>query len=184
MKGSTDTLELNIRSTIYTSLKSLLKQDEGLALAFLQDRHTLGQIVKMVTGRTKCSHVYRSAGLYCMALAFRFARADSFAAEVCLPLFIAGALSGGLAFPTPARMSTSCAAGLPMTSMSPAQELLTNTAIWPLVNRLASLSCIEVITFKGRRSVSLFVGYNASKHVLKHEDSGLVPHNLQRACHD
>lgn len=90
----------DIRRTLCRSLGALLQRDRSFAQSFVKDRRALQSIVKLIVQEAEakklehCSRLERSAGLYCIVLAFRLARIDDFAAEVFLPILIAGSLSG------------------------------------------------------------------------------------------
>lgn len=89
-----------VSPSLCRSLEALLQRDRSFAQNFLKDRRALQRIAKLVAQETDsqqlqhCSRLERSAGLHCIVLAFRLARIDEFAAEVFLPILIAGSLSG------------------------------------------------------------------------------------------
>lgn len=89
-----------MRLVLCRSLEALLQRDRSFAQSFVQDRRALQRIAKLVvqeTGRKELRHfsrLQRSAGLHCIVLALRLARIDEFAAELSLPILIAGSLSG------------------------------------------------------------------------------------------
>lgn len=164
------------------ALKALLERDEIFAQAFLRDRSTFERIVKMITtgGHQQCGgaagtmrphrhntatttknsmvmlRVQRSAGLHCIVLAFRLTRMDDYAAETCLPVLIAGALSGVIEYPSGERKeedfgttrSTSssndkhvCTSS---SQLSSAQELVSHAIVNPLVGPVVFANIHEV----------------------------------------
>lgn len=106
--GSKDALNMawcggiddGMRRTLCRSLEALLQRDRSFAQRFVKDRRALQRIVKLIVQETNarqlqhCSRLERSASLHCIVLAFRLTRIDEFAAELSLPILIAGALSG------------------------------------------------------------------------------------------
>lgn len=141
----------NIRLVLCKSLGALLERDESYAQAFLRDRPTFEIILKsVVTGqwrKVRASRVERSAGLHCIVLAFRLAGIDNFAAEMCLPLLMAGALSGVIEYPslrdsdmTMPQTGDSQKGDWPSTQLSSAQELASHAIVNPLV-RLTLSRC-------------------------------------------
>lgn len=94
----------DVKPVLRSLLEGLLKRDESFALDFFKDRRTLERVAKIIVGsttlhhRTPCSRAERSAGLHCAVLACRLARMDDFASERFLPILIAGALSGVVAY--------------------------------------------------------------------------------------
>lgn len=154
----------DINNVLCKSLQALLERDEVFAQAFLRDRSTFERIVKMVvsgggyqqrgfadTGPhnnvvPKTSkiimRVQRSAGLHCIVLAFRLTRIDDFAAETCLPVLIAGALSGVIAYPCGEQReekfgTSDSAVSTASTRLSSAQELVSHATVNPLVGSAA-----------------------------------------------
>lgn len=92
--------EDGVRHTLCQGLEALLQRDRSFAQSFVKDRRALQRIAKLIVQETDAkqpqywSRMERSAGLHCIVLAFRLARIDKFAAEVFLPILIAGSLSG------------------------------------------------------------------------------------------
>lgn len=165
-----------IRPILCRSLEALLQRDRSFAQAFVRDRRTFQRIVKSMLpsrgqqlqqrelhGRKtpKAWRLERSAGLHCIVLAFRLARIDDFAAEMSLPVLIAGSLSGVVQYPAmpeegeeerqqenPAAAMPSSAANnsednsgqqnkknafWPSTPLSSAQELAAHAVVNPMV---------------------------------------------------
>lgn len=103
-----------IRPILCRSLEALLQRDRPFAQAFVRDRRTFQRILNSylpsrgqqlrqqeLYGRNtqQSSRLERSAGLHCIVLAFWLARIDDFAAEMSLPVLIAGSLSGVIQYP-------------------------------------------------------------------------------------
>lgn len=91
----------SMRGILCRSLEALLQRDRSFAQSFVKDRRALQRVVKLIlaqeTDATQLqpySRLERSAGLHCIVLALRLAHIDEFAAEVSLPILIAGSLSG------------------------------------------------------------------------------------------
>lgn len=137
--------DVNIKFTLCVLLEGFLNRDEAFAFAFFKDRRSLESIVKIIKGASggttrAASRAERSAGLHCIVLGCRLARIDDFALEMCLPLLIAGALSGVVAYGQnsestandrgsqhpPTRPTTSAV-------LSSAQELVSHSLVLPLV---------------------------------------------------
>lgn len=133
------------KSILCSLLESFLNRDEAYALSFFKDRPALERIVKMIKDTSgdaihTASRAERSAGLHCIVLGCRLTRIDDFALQICLPLLIAGALSGVVAYGhnsesitkvggrqhAPTRLTTSAV-------LSSAQELASHSLVLPLV---------------------------------------------------
>ncbi len=81
------------------SLEALVQRDCSFAESFVKDRRRLERIMKVSREEQRSSRLERSASLHCIVLAFRLARIDCFAAEMTLPVLIAGGLSGVIQYP-------------------------------------------------------------------------------------
>lgn len=88
-----------MRVILRQSLDALLQRDRSFAESFVKDRRRLERIVKISRQESRSSRLERSASLHCIVLAFRLARVDDFAAEMTLPVLIAGSLSGVVQYP-------------------------------------------------------------------------------------
>lgn len=165
----------DINKVLCKSLQALLERDGVFAQSFLRDRSTLERIVKMVVSggghqqrgsagtrppndavpktRKIMMRVQRSAGLHCIVLAFRLTRIDDFAAETCLPVFIAGALSGVIAYPCGEQKEENLGTSgktvsTASTRLSSAQELVSHAAVNPLVGPAAFAAMILSTNFR------------------------------------
>lgn len=185
-------VEDGVRQTLCRLLEALLQRDRSFAQSFLKDRRALQRIIKLIVQETdaeklqQCSRLERSAGLHCIVLALRLARIDKFAAEVSLPVLIAGSLSGVVQYPLGAQPSSAysnadesssnpkiinnSSALWPSTPLSSAQELAAHAVVNPLVKGCSkgnfwwlfytaverALGCLWFVLISARASVGIF----------------------------
>ena len=150
-----------MRPVLRRALQNLLQRDGAFAKSFMKDRRTFERVVKMATGAHCSSRLERSASLHCIVLTFRLARVDDFAAEMALPVMIAGTLSGVVQYegeepqrktgqersiPTAGdnedpfgQQKKKESACWPSTPLSSAQELAAHAVVNPLVKSCSQL---------------------------------------------